>query len=291
MNVEQSNLMILSLLLKHNMTQSCISDVMEVVKFHCPSEGLQKNNLHIFNKYVSKAELLKHYYCVNCLNNLMTEDEKCSCGHKEVAYFLQLSIFDQLQELFRRPGFFDQLQHRFHRQKTSNTSVEDIYDGTLYQKYWRNGFFASPCNISLTWYIDGVSPFKSSKYSLTPFYIRINELPYHKRILKENTILAGLWFGLVKPDYNLYIDKFYLEFQSLYEGKQLYIHDLNALRTVKAVLLTGTADLPAKAAVLNMILFNGEYGCVDCENPGETLKLNTGGHTFININRMHLYVV
>ncbi|CAG5100642.1 Protein of unknown function [Cotesia congregata] len=259
MNVEQSNLMILSLLLKHNMTQSCISDVMEVVKFHCPSEDLQKNNLHTLNKYVSKAEPLKHYYCVNCLNNLMTEDEKCSCGHEEVAYFLQLSIFDQLQELFCRPGFFEQLQHRFHRQKTSNTSVEDIYDGTLYQKYWRNGFFASPCNISLTWYIDGVSPFKSSKYSLTPFYIRINELPYHKRILKENTILAGL----------------------LYEGKQLYIHDLNALRTVKAVLLTGTADLPAKAAVLNMMLFNGEYGCVDCENPGETLKLNTGGHTHI----------
>ncbi|KAH0560851.1 hypothetical protein KQX54_009271 [Cotesia glomerata] len=126
MNVELSHLMILSLLLKHNMTQSCISDVMEVVKFHCPSEDIQKNNLYIFNKYVSKAEALKHYYCVNCLNNLMTEDEKCSCGHKEVAYFLQLSIFDQLQELFRRPGFFDQLQHRFHRQKTSNTSVEDI---------------------------------------------------------------------------------------------------------------------------------------------------------------------
>lgn len=106
----------------------------------------------------------------------------------------------------------------------------------------------------------------STKFSLNPFYLRINELPYSKRILKENTLLAGLWFGLVKLDYNYFIDSFYSEFQKLYVGdRSIYIHDINKTWNVKAVLLSGTADLPAKSAILNVTMFNGSYGCVDCE--------------------------
>jgi len=37
--------------------------------------------------------------------------------------------------------------------------------------------------------------FKSSKVSIWPLFLVINELPYKKRMAKENMIFADLWFG------------------------------------------------------------------------------------------------
>ena len=46
---------------------------------------------------------------------------------------------------------------------------------------------------------DGVTVFKSSKVSIRPLYLIINELPYGKQLATENMIFAGLWFGENKP--------------------------------------------------------------------------------------------
>ena len=39
-------------------------------------------------------------------------------------------------------------------------------------------------------------------------------------------------------------------------------------RTVRAQLLCVVVDLPAKAAILNCMQYNGEYGCSSCKHPG-----------------------
>lgn len=83
------------------------------------------------------------------------------------------------------------------RKKKKNDGIEDIYDGQIYRKLSEPGGPLSedfPYNISFTWNTDGIPVFKSSKFSLWPFYLIINELPYKQRILKENMILCGLWF-------------------------------------------------------------------------------------------------
>ena len=36
------------------------------------------------------------------------------------------------------------------------------------------------------------------------------------------------------------------------------------------------ADTPAKASLLNMILYNGKFGCPSCETPGATTKKGKG---------------
>lgn len=46
---------------------------------------------------------------------------------------------------------------------------------------------------------DGVPIFKSSKFSILPVYLMINELPKKERKLTENMMLCGLWFGEIKP--------------------------------------------------------------------------------------------
>ena len=53
-------------------------------------------------------------------------------------------------------------------------------------------FLTNPNNISFMWYTDGVPLFKSSKISIWPLFLSINELPYQDRIKQENMLFAGL---------------------------------------------------------------------------------------------------
>ena len=48
---------------------------------------------------------------------------------------------------------------------------------------------------------------------------------------------------------------------------------------IRAVLLFGTRDLPAKACVCNVVQYSGLFGCFKCLQPGCTVKVgNKGGH-------------
>jgi len=46
--------------------------------------------------------------------------------------------------------------------------------------------------------------------------------------------------------------------------------------TVKVMNICGTCDLPAKASVLNMTLFNGSESCITCEEPGTVVSQGKG---------------
>ena len=46
-------------------------------------------------------------------------------------------------------------------------------------------------------------------------------------------------------------------------------------KTAKVVLLASSADLPARAMLMNMKRFNRKFGCLYCEHPGET---SAGNH-------------
>lgn len=57
-NVSQSMSLILSLLVRHNVTQTCLSDIITIINLHC----IQNNNsLHKFQKFfsLSKKEKVK----------------------------------------------------------------------------------------------------------------------------------------------------------------------------------------------------------------------------------------
>ena len=56
--------------------------------------------------------------------------------------------------------------------------ILDVYCGKEYQKH---SFLRSPDNISLTLNTDGVAVFRSSKCSLWPVWLVINELPPSER--------------------------------------------------------------------------------------------------------------
>ena len=142
--------------------------------------------------------------------------------------------------------------------------MKDIYDGILYKEHSASGKVLSFWNnLSLMWNVDGVPIFKSSKFSISPLYLVINELPYHLRMLKENTLF----------------DDSYLATTGIHICSPLYQNPFD----YAVILLASTCDLPAKCLVLNTIQFNGKNGCSKCLQPGVSCTTSRHGHTHVYI--------
>ncbi|XP_071820179.1 uncharacterized protein [Apostichopus japonicus] len=213
---------------------------------------------------------------------LEKEDHRPICG-KDVSnssatsVFIEIPIAQQIVNLMQKPGFYTDLQHRFHRKKSDPKNIEDLYDGIQYRRHSHNGgFFDNKNNISFMWYTDGCPIFKSSRLSMWPLYFVINELPLNKRLLKENLIYAGLWFG-EKPAMGSFLKPFHESLKQLKEvGISVKVPSDEEPITVRAIVLCGTCDLPARCLVLNMTQFNGAYGCCHCKQKGKSASTGKG---------------
>ena len=169
----------------------------------------------------------------------------------------------------------------FRGKRSQEDNYEDIYDGSSYKKFTSSGgTLTDRKNLSLTWNVDGIPLFKSSKFSLWPMYFLINELPYKLRILRENSIFAGLWFGETKPNMSLFLKPVITELIKL-ESHGIIVKSPAVPQpfTSKVILLAGSCDLPAKSLMLNSMQFNGMYGCAKCYQPGITVSTSARGHT------------
>lgn len=71
------------------------------------------------------------------------------------------------------------LLERFDRNESD--TIRDIYDGAEYKRHGDLMSRANPANVSLMCNSDGVEVFKSSKFSIWPLWVVINELPPMER--------------------------------------------------------------------------------------------------------------
>ncbi len=148
----------------------------------------------------------------------------------------------------------------------------DIQDGSLYKELQKPGKFLShPEHTGLILNTDGVAVFKSSKHSLWPVYLSITNLPPHLRMRKDFILLAGIWFGPTKPKFDVILKPTLEDIDQL-NMLGLDVKTIDGMKKVRVMLLLSVFDLPAKCATANMIQFNGRYGCLYCDHPGETLS-------------------
>ena len=195
--------------IKYDLTGEAITHLFQLMTLMLPSGNILPDTLRKFKAFFRKLEnpfILQHC-CAFCLSYVDKQAAVCpnttclkelSSRHTK-AYFIEIPVVQQLATFFSRRGFYSSIQHRFHRGKKKSDNVEDIYDGPLYKKLSNEGILSSPDNVSFLMNTDGVPVFKSSKVSIWPLYLIINELPYSKRMATENMIFAGLWFGEKKP--------------------------------------------------------------------------------------------
>lgn len=115
---------------------------------------------------------------------------------------------------------------------------------------------------------DGVPVYKSSKLSVWPIWAMIGELPPVLRKSFVNISLLGFWCGKNKQclDWDCIWRKFIGEFWNL---KDHGITIAGEVFLFKPYILI--ADMPAKASLLNIIQFNGYYGCPRCTMRGERI--------------------
>ena len=148
----------------------------------------------------------------------------------------------------------------------------DIQEGSVVKDLTKpGGFLSVPEHAALMLNTDGVQLFNSSKHSMWPVYLIMCNLPPQIRINEKFQILAGAWCGPKKPlDMSLLLKPVVNKLHNLlYSG--IEADTPSGKKLVKAVVLTGNFDLPAKVEVLNIKQFNGKNGCLYCEDPGEIL--------------------
>jgi len=276
LTLNQSMLAILSLSISHKLTKACLSDILKLVELHCIEPNLCATSLYRFSKYFENIQspVVFHYYCSACVNTLESKTAVCEvCGKNNgVQYFLEIPIIEQLKSLFKRPGFTQPLDHVKNRTKKVPDNIEDVYDGELYKAHVRENHsdFHDYC-LSLMWYTDGISIFRSSHYEVWPLFVVINEVPFSQRFKKENVILAGLWFGLRKSQPELMLSVYHEDIVNLSNNVEVHVPHQPEPLNIRAHVLLGTGDMPAKSLMLNFKNSNGRFGCHKCKLEGERI--------------------
>ena len=278
--------------IKYNLAADAIGHLLSLLSLILPAGHILPTTLNNFKNYFRNIRnpLVFHYYCSFCLTYVsQNKDTETLCPNGgclkdltakgALSYFIEIPIIHQLRTFFSRKGFYEEIQHRFSRGKNSDDAISDVYDGVLYKELCEKGILNSKDNISFIMNTDGVPVFKSSKVSIWPVFMIINELPYNKRMAKENMLLSGLWFGEKKPAMCTFLKPQSESLRELEKGIELEAPGRGKF-TCKGVVLAWTCDLPARRLVCNSMQFNGQYGCWKCLQQGKTVKA-AGGHVRI----------
>ena len=230
----------------HNLTSAAAKSIYSLVEKYMPTPNQLPSVYKLMNKSenIQNSSFIYHHFEAD-------ENE-----------FFIMNMKEQLEIIISRNDL-SLLRNRKHE-------TEKLYDVNYGTNYLRNNNLAN--NINLILNIDGIPVEKSGNKSFWPVWASIVELPSKQRSSFHNMILCGLWYGRGKPcwdEYLLPLKEQLIKFRA--EGCDLCGENR------KISVLALVCDLPAKASILNMIQYNGFYGCTFCLSPG------------IHVDNRHLY--
>lgn len=280
-----SMLLITTFAMRHSLTSEGITELLQLLILHCKLSNCLPKTLYAFRQFFKDVQhpLKYHNHCSYCLLGIATpqiitcQNPQCRKSLQEegsVSGFIEIPVFSQIQSLFNRPGFKESIQSKSKRVKKNESAIEDIYDGRIYKDLINRGILLNEFDITLTLNTDGANPFRSSKTSLWPVYLMINELPFTERIRPENMIVAGIWYGTKKPKMAGFLRPSMTSLKRLENGVKLNIGDSEV--NFRAILVASTCDLPARACVCAMNQYNGSSSCIKCKQTGKVVKVGKG---------------
>lgn len=212
----ESASIIMAYALRHNLTENALDDLIKLADLHSPGDA--HGSKYLFLKEFVSPEAKKIFYCSPCQEISQFIDSNvdicstCETEYKKQnleqskTYFYHSPLRPQLERLTQSTDYL------FMRRGV-NRNESDVIDGSVYSNLRRQGIIGEN-DISIQWNTDGVSIFNTSKWSIWPIQVAVNELPY--RIRNNNILLCGIWFTESKPSMNMYLKPFVEELSELY---------------------------------------------------------------------------
>lgn len=270
----------MSYIIRHGASGTALEDLINLINCHLP-DPLNPSKYLFLKKFSDIAQLLTYYYCTKCISLLDFEGRQSidcpNCQYRNTEsvlkrngnFFIYIPLKEQLQQLLSSSVF-----HKLRRTCCNNNLLSDVTNGKVYQSMVENQII-SDFDITLQWNADGVDTFKSSKLSMCPIQIAINELPY--RVRKDNILLVALWCGSTKPVLDIFLKPFVDELRDLHEhGIDCLPPNLNEAVNIKVHAILSPVDSVARCSLQNITQFNGKFGCSLCLHPGQHVKMGNG---------------
>lgn len=241
---------------------------------------------YLFLKDVPKPDCIEIYYCSKCEVRLdfdtSAHSVTCSdCGDiyfedklkRNNQFFIHIPLKQQLIDFVN--------SNLYEICRTNITKDNDIVNSKFYKRMQKKNIIG-PNDITLSFNSDGVPLCKSSKMSMWPVQVCVNELPY--RIRKKNIMLCMLWYNKVKPPMNMFLEPFINELIDLSENGFQVVRNGETV-TVKAHTIVSPVDSVARPIMQNFKQFNGRYGCSYCTQKGKHVIVGKGGARIYKFKR------
>lgn len=154
--------------------------------------------------------------------------------------YYHLNIEEQIQNIMNIVSDFD-------RPSTTTGELCDIIDDAIYKRILAgpDGYFFKKLRaFTFTMNADGIAFSKSSKITMWPVLLPINELPLNKRFAIDNVILAALSVGEEKPNIDLFFNPVVIQLKRLELGVNITIE--NVIRDTKFFGIACICDKPAE---------------------------------------------
>ncbi|KAK3918508.1 High glucose sensor RGT2 [Frankliniella fusca] len=268
---------------KHNATYEMLIDMLKSCNAGYGRPGLMPTSKKALRKLLMRADsgINKHAYCPksNCkkyLGKLQDLERNglpihCDCGQiipiNKLNWFVSISLKKQLENFLTTPGILGLLNYRNTRERFNENGIEDIFDGELYQEFIQQGLLSDDTNnFSFVFNTDGFSLYKNRSLSIWALLIRLNELPPGLR--QRHLFLAGIWCDKGKPNMNAFLRPFVKQVNRLSTEGVQWRPDNGEEITSKFYPIACCVDLQARCMVMNMMQYNGQFGCFLCTHYG-----------------------
>ncbi|XP_064468151.1 uncharacterized protein LOC135378916 [Ornithodoros turicata] len=285
MSVGDALVLIMDFSTKHGLSWTATEDLLKLVNNLLGVSGLPQSK-HLFRKFCGATpdNMTFNFYCPDCGNFLQKTTghqerrhkikPKCSiCGKQHSghelmdkgSYFVALPVEKQLAAVLSDSHVQQSVSETLERLESHVDGVfADFTDGEYYRRQ-REVLSCSKYDLTLSVNADGSPMFKSANYSIWPVQLTINEMAPHLRW--QFIVVPLLWYGAHHPNMTLLLEAFATQMQNLARDGIPWIAAGQHVKS-KVYCISCVADAPARAAMANMVQYNGYYGCTWCLHPG-----------------------
>lgn len=219
--VDESVFNLLDFYIQHRLSKSASKNALRTQLVGLPSDNRMHKTVSKLLQFIDNIsptyEVMKHYYCKNCLFYIgikiehVLECPSCNITKNDFDFFFESNLEDQLKYLFEKNNLATKITLS---PISHNTGIiSNITDFTEYKRV-NSRENRGKYDLTLIFNTDIISLVKSASSRCWPLMYRIAELP--ENIRESFIIMLGLWYDPdFKPNMNTFLQPFRTKLQEM----------------------------------------------------------------------------